>query len=179
MNHHQVESGVKLILRGIGVDLSDPNYMNTPERVAKWYAEMFTEQETEYATFPEEYSDFILLRQHHLWSLCPHHLLPVELIVSVAYVPDGNVLGLSKLARVLSECNGGPILQEKFTNSVVEALYANCPAIRGAACFVEGLHGCARIRGVKTTGSFITSKCKGVFDDDKRLQDRFFQLARQ
>lgn len=172
-----IEDGVALIMKGLGVDRSDPNYRDTPERVARWYVEMFEGQESEWATFPEKFSDFILLRRHRLWTLCPHHLIPVEMIVSVAYMPNGEVFGLSKLARLLIECNDRPILQERFTNAVVEKIEEILPSVKGAACIVEGLHGCAKIRGVRSTGSFITSKCAGSFDTDKRLQDRFFQLA--
>lgn len=177
MNQHKIEKGVELILEGLGVDRRDPNYTDTPDRVARWYLEMFTGQETEWATFPEDFNDFILLRRHTLYTLCPHHLIPVEMVISVAYMPDGIVLGLSKLARILIECNNVPILQEKYTADVVMKIYEILPRVRGAACFVEGQHGCAKIRGVRSTGSFITSKMKGVFEDDKRLQDRFFALA--
>jgi GTP cyclohydrolase IA len=179
MNQHRIENGVREILKGLGVPLNDPDFLETPERVAKWYIEMFAGQNGEWATFPEKYSDFILLRRHTLWSLCPHHLIPVEMVVSVAYVPNGFVLGLSKLARVLLDCNNKPIKQEEYTNLVVHKLECILPSLKGAACMVEGQHGCAKIRGVRSTGSFLTSKCSGVFDTDKRLQDRFFQLAQK
>lgn len=177
IRQHLIEKGVSMILQGLDVDRSDPNYIDTPDRVARWYVEMFNGQEAEWATFPEAFNDFILLRRHTLYTLCPHHLIPVEMICSVAYMPGGHVLGLSKLARLLIDCNDRPILQEKFTNDVVEKIYEITPQVKGAACLVEGLHGCAKIRGVRSTGSFLTSKVKGVFEDDKRLQDRFFQLA--
>ena len=177
LRQNLIENGVSLILKGLGIDMNDPNYTNTPDRVARWYVEMFAEQDTEWAIFPEQYSDFVLLRRHSLWTLCPHHLLPVEMVTSVAYIPGGYVLGLSKLARLIMDCNRGPILQEKFTSDVVEKIYEICVGTQGAACFVEGIHGCAKYRGVRTTGSFITSKCRGKFDEDKRLQDRFFYLA--
>lgn len=179
MDSSKIERGVELILQGIGVDLSDRNFIETPERVARFYNEMFNSKETQYATFPEKYSDFVLLHGHRMYSLCPHHLLPVEFTVSLAYIPDGHVLGLSKLARLLDECNNGPLLQEKFTTTALSLLKDNCPSIRGAACLIEGVHGCTRIRGVRSDGRFITYKLDGLFVEDPSLEDRFFTLARR
>lgn len=179
MDLDKIERGVELILRGIGCDLKDHNYLETPERVARMYHEMFRCKNTGWATFPEDYNDFIMLKNHKMFSFCPHHLLPVEFTVAVAYIPDGNVLGLSKLARLLDECNSGPLLQEKFTRDIVRMVAEVCEGIKGAACLIEGVHGCARIRGVKSTGSFTTYKLSGVFADDPKLESRFFDLARR
>lgn len=179
MDLSKIERGVEFILQGIGADLSDRNYIETPERVARFYAEMFGRKEIEYATFPEEYSDFVLLNGHRMFSLCPHHLLPVEFTVSLAYVPNGNVLGLSKLARLLDDCNTGPLLQERFTTDALCELKRNCPGIQGAACLIEGIHGCTRIRGVRSSGHFITYKLDGVFSERPELEERFFTLARR
>ena len=179
MDLSKIEQGVELILKGIGVDLADRNYIETPERVARFYREMFDKKEVEYATFPEDYSDFILLSGHRMYSLCPHHLLPVEFTVALAYIPSGDVLGLSKLARLLDECNTGPLLQEKFTTQALEVLRSNCPGVRGAACLVEGVHGCTRIRGVRSDGRFVTYKLEGMFKEQPELVERFFTLARR
>jgi GTP cyclohydrolase I len=176
VDHGKIEKGVRLILAGLGCDTKDRNYAETPERVARAYAEMFRPNESEYATFEESYADFILLRRHQIWSLCPHHLLPVRLITSVAYVPAGEVLGLSKLARVLTDCNPGPILQEGFTRQVVQRLDSIVPTY-GAACYVEGAHGCMQIRGVKTSGDVITTAFTGQFKTEQYLQDRFLRMV--
>ncbi|KKL09900.1 hypothetical protein LCGC14_2561210, partial [marine sediment metagenome] len=157
----------------------DRNFLETPERVARFYVEMFEPKTTEWATFPEDYNDFVLLKNHRVYSLCPHHLLPVELDVSIAYVPDGNVLGLSKLARLLDECNSGPLLQERFTKEVTERLKGLCPGIRGAACLIEGVHGCTKIRGVRTEAKFVTYHLEGLFREDPGMEERFFQLTRR
>lgn len=176
MNHGKIEAGVRLILAGLGCNTKDRNYAETPERVARMFEEVFTVKETEYATFDETYADFILLRRHQIWSFCPHHLLPVRFTTSVAYLPNGEVLGLSKLARVLSDCNTGPILQEAYTREVVERL-CSIVSTKGAACYVEGVHGCMLLRGVKTSGDVVTSAFSGTFKTDARLQDRFFSLS--
>lgn len=179
INHDKIERGVALILQGLGVDLSDPNYLETPERVARMYNEMFAPREREWATFEEAFSDFILLKGHTLYGLCPHHLLPVELNVSLAYVPNGHVLGLSKLARICDEVNTGPMLQERFTVEVLTRLEELCPGIRGAACLIDGQHGCTKVRGVKSDGRFTTYRLSGCFKEDPALEERFFTLARR
>lgn len=175
----KIERGVEFILQGLGVDIKDHNYLETPERVARMYQEMFGAKEREWATFEEAFSDFIMLKGHTLYGLCPHHLLPVELNVSLAYVPNGHVLGLSKLARICDETNTGPMLQERFTIEVLSKLEELCPSIQGAACLIDGQHGCTKVRGVKSDGRFTTYRLSGVFKDDPELESRFFTLARR
>jgi GTP cyclohydrolase I len=179
INQGLIENGVSLLLHGLGVDLSDPNFLETPERVARMYVEMFAPREREWATFDEAYTDFIMLRGHVVYSLCPHHLLPVELNVSLAYIPNGRVLGLSKLARICDEVNVGPILQERFTVDLLQRLEELCPGISGAACLVDGQHGCTKVRGVKSDGRFTTYRLSGCFKEDPSLEERFFNLARR
>lgn len=178
MDHGQIEKGVRFILRGLGCDLSDRNFIETPERVARAYAEMFASQDVEYPTFEEQYNNFVLLRGHRLYSLCPHHLLPVQLSVDVAYIPNGHVLGLSKLARLLDDINRGPILQEKYTNDVISKIYEVLPTCKGAACVIRGEHGCAKMRGVKTDGDFYSYTMRGDFERDPAQEQRFFELRR-
>jgi GTP cyclohydrolase I len=176
MNSSQIEKGVRLILKGLNCDTKDRNFAETPERVARAYAEIFTPKETEYATFEEQYNDFILLRGYQIWSLCPHHLLPVKFTVHVAYIPEDVVLGLSKLARLVAECNRGPVLQEGFTSRIVEKLGEVLGNIRGAAAMVAGEHGCMQIRGVRTHGDVVTYSMSGEFKQDQCKQDLFFNL---
>lgn len=179
IDQSMIKRGVELMLKGLGVDLADRNYVDTPKRVAKFYKEMFDVKEIEWSTFPEEYSEFIMLKGHRMFSLCCHHLIPVEFTVDLAYIPDGNVLGLSKLARIFDECNRGPLLQERFTKDVLATLQQNVPGIQGAACLIEGQHGCTRVRGVKSDGRFTTYRLSGVFKDDAELERRFFELAKR
>jgi GTP cyclohydrolase IA len=179
MDQSKIERGVELILKGLGCDLSDRNFMNTPERVGRFYAEMFTTKDSDWATFPEDYTEFIMLRRHRMWSLCPHHLIPVRFDVSLAYIPNGEVLGLSKLARVLNDANAKPLLQERFTKEVIDHVHSICNGVKGAAVLVEGQHGCTLIRGVKSEAEFITYKLDGVFREQPELEERFFQLARR
>ena len=179
MRQHLIEKGIGLVLRGLDVDASDHNYTDTPERYARALYEMFNPEDTEWATFQEEFSDFILLRGHQMYSLCPHHLFPVKFNVSLAYIPNGRVLGLSKLARLLHECNRGPLLQEAFTKQVIDQVRGICKGVRGVACFIQGEHGCLQMRGVKSDADFVTYRLDGVFNDDKDLERRFFDLVRK
>ena len=174
-----IEQAVELLIQGLGCSLRDPNFRDTPERVVRFYTELFGQPDTDFPTFVEEYADFVLLTGHQMYSLCPHHLLPVEFKVHLAYVPDAKVLGLSKLVRLLQECNKGPLLQEKFTKLVTKKLQQVCPSSKGAACLMEGIHSCAKIRGVKTSASFMTYHLSGVFVEDVVLSERFFQLLRR
>lgn len=177
LNAHRIERGMTEILRGLGVDLTDRNYLETPERYARALIEMFEPDDIEWATFTEDYTDFILLKHHKLFSLCPHHMFPVKFYVSLAYVPNGKVLGLSKLARLLDECNNGPLLQEKFTRDVVKKLAEVCPDTQGAACLIQGRHGCMEMRGVRSEAELFTYRLSGVFEDTV-LAERFFSLCR-
>lgn len=179
MDLSKIENGVELILKGLGCDLADRNFLDTPNRVARFYEEMFNAKDTEWATFPEDYTDFILLKGHRMWSLCPHHLIPVRFDVSLAYIPNGEVLGLSKLARVLDEANSGPLLQEKFTMEVTRRVNQICNGVKGCAVLVEGQHGCTLIRGVRSNAEFVTYRLEGVFREQPELEERFFQLARR
>lgn len=179
MDMHKIEKGVSLILNGLGVNAKDHNYTDTPERYAKALYEMFNPPETEWATFSETYAEFILLRGHHMWSLCPHHLFPVGFKVSLAYIPNGHVLGLSKLARLLHDVNDGPLLQEAFTERALVKLSEVCPGVQGSACLIEGRHGCLSMRGVRSGADFVTYKLAGVFLTDRDLERRFFDLARR
>lgn len=179
MDLNKIELGVEMILKGLDCDLADRNFLDTPNRVARFYEEMFFAKDTEWATFPEDFTDFILLRRHRMWSLCPHHLIPVRFDVSLAYIPNGEVLGLSKLARVLDEANTKPLLQERFTTEVINNVHSICRNVKGAAVLIEGQHGCTLIRGVRSDAEFVTYRLDGVFREQPELEERFFQLARR
>lgn len=177
MDEHLIEKGMAIILEGLGVDRRDRNFQDTPERYARALREMFDPPPLEVATFAETYTDFILVRDHRMYSLCPHHMLPVKLFVSIAYIPNGKVLGLSKLVRLAHECNRGPLLQEAFTKAIVEIIMKVCKA-EGAACLVEGRHGCMEMRGVHSDSHTLTYKFGGEFTSNERLQDRFMNLCK-
>jgi GTP cyclohydrolase I len=162
LNPRKMEAGVKLLLEGMGVDLTAPDYVDTPGRVARMYTELFTPPKNNMATFPAEHPGLVLLRNHRLFGVCPHHLLPFEMRMHIGYIPNKKVLGLSKLARVAEEHLTAPILQEQFTNVVAYDLFKRTEA-KGAGVIISAEHGCMQCRGVKTTGDIVTSSMHGVF----------------
>lgn len=176
------------------VDLDDHNFDETPRRYAKAMQELFAQHNGEPTSFEETYTDFILVRGHEIYTLCPHHLLPVRMLVSLAYIPDGKVLGLSKLVRVMQQANTGPVMQERFTQSVMGrlekaletfVLQDKLPAYdeyhpnqKGICILVEGWHGCMSMRGVKSDASTITMASSGLFKTDAKMLSRFEFLVR-
>ena len=185
MDKTKIEQGVSLILEGLEVDLTDHNFDETPQRVARAYTEIFASPERIATVFEEPYTDFILVKNHEMYTLCPHHLLPVRMRISLAYIPDGKVLGLSKLVRIMQQANSGPILQERFTSDVRSRLEhaletpgrKYSPNQKGVCVLVEGWHGCIAIRGVRSTASTITMASAGLFDKDPKTLERFLALT--
>jgi GTP cyclohydrolase I len=176
MDTAKIEAGAALILEGLGCDLNDQNFEDTPRRFARSLVQVFRPQrEQAWTTFDEGYTDFVLLRDHEIWTFCPHHLLPVRMEVSIGYIPSGRVIGLSKLVRVLHETNRGPMLQEAFTHRSLELLLQLTGAESGA-CLVKGEHGCMRLRGVRTHGDVITRRYTGQFLTDPRMQNQFMHM---
>lgn len=180
MNLEKVEAATKLLLEALEVDTTDHNFDLTPKRVAKVYAEIFAPADTEWPVFDEKYTDIVLLRGHEFYTMCPHHLLPVRLVASVGYLPNGKVLGASKLARVLHDCNRHPMTQEALTDAVVKRLQElTVHTSLGEAVYMEGEHGCFRIRGVHSAASMITYKFSGSFQREAEMQRRFLELVRR
>lgn len=154
--------GVKLLLEGMGCDLDDPNYKGTPERVARMFTEMLTPEPNNWATFPSRSSDLVVLRNHKVVAICPHHLQPVEIKCFVGYIPHKKTLGISKLARVVEEQLVSPILQEDLAAAVADALERNLEP-KGCGVILSGVHGCMRYRGVESDGDVVTDVMKGIF----------------
>lgn len=175
LNLPLMSRGVELLLQGMGVDLSDRNYSGTPGRVARMYAELFTPQQNNYATFPERHDSMVVLRGHLVHGVCPHHLVPVEMRVYVGYIPHKEVLGLSKLARVAEEPLTGPVLQEVYTDTVADLLLERMEA-KGVGVVVSGRHGCMRHRGVKSDADVVTSAMRGLFMTNGATRDEFLRI---
>lgn len=161
----KIQYHIKEILLICGIDLTDENFRETPERVAKILAEDLTIPKKEdleklFITFPEEHDQLIVLKNHKVLTRCPHHLERVEFKVSLGYIPKGRVLGVSKLARLADFLAKGCVLQETYTDKLVDTLMQLLHPV-GAACLVEGVHGCMKHRGVKTEGSIVTHAFRG------------------
>ena len=182
MNSAKIKKGTALILEGlVGPEWrDDPNYEETPNRVARFYAEMFQPRNYQTTVFPDDYKQMLVLAHHTEWTLCPHHLLPVELDISLAYIPAGGVLGVSKLARLVQNHFSEPVLQEALTESIADELMSKPrPAPHGAAVLIYGAHDCMRIRGVKTHGCIVTSAVRGVFLEKPEVRAEFLSIVRR
>ena len=168
------EQQIARLLQSLGCDLKDPNYVDTPKRVAEMLHEEFAPQTLGVATFPSHYSSMVILDGHVTFTRCPHHLERVELVCTIAYLPDGQLLGLSKLARVADYFARGARLQEEFTDLVADFLMGLLKP-KGVAVIVRGTHNCMRARGVKTRAHVITSALRGLFLE-QHVKQEFFNL---
>lgn len=171
----KIERGVKLILEGMSCDMKDPNFKDTPARVARLYREILSPQKNSMTVFPSKYDSMVILRGHQVTALCPHHLMPVTLRCYVGYIPNKQVLGLSKLARVVEQHLTKPIMQEELCDNVADTLNSTLDP-KGVACVIAGEHGCMKHRGVKTDGDVVTSSMRGVFLTNIAAREEFLRL---
>jgi GTP cyclohydrolase I len=172
-----IESGVSLILDAIAGQnwQLDPNFKDTPRRVAKMYIEMLSPEENNWTTFPCSESDLVILRGHRVISLCPHHLQPVETTCYVGYIPNELTVGLSKLARVVEEQLTIPLMQEDLAHKVADALDSHLKP-KGVGVVLAGVHGCMRFRGVESHGDVVSSVMRGVLLLNPSARGEFLQL---
>ncbi len=163
-----IEDAVRTILRAVGEHPDRPGLQDTPRRVARMYQEMFSGLSLQparhlHVTFPETYDEIVLVRDISFNSMCEHHLLPFNGVAHVAYIPNGRVTGLSKLARVVDEVARRPQVQERMTQTIADLLESELDTA-GAAVVVEAEHSCMSIRGIRKPGSLtVTSALRGVF----------------
>lgn len=163
-----IESAVRQILKAVGDDPDRPGIVETPRRVAKMYAEMFSGLRVDPArhlkvTFSESYDEMVLVRDISFNSMCEHHLLPFSGVAHVAYIPNGKVTGLSKIARVVDEVARKPQLQERLTHQIATLIEQEL-STTGVAVVAEAEHSCMSIRGIRKPGSTtVTSALRGVF----------------
>jgi GTP cyclohydrolase I len=164
----RIEKAVREILLAIGENPDREGLVRTPNRVARAYVEMMSGLKSDprdhlKTVFHERYQEVVLLRDIEFNSLCEHHLLPFTGRAHVAYLPDGKVVGLSKLARLVDGYARRPQVQERLTTQIADALMEELNPI-GAACVIEAVHTCMTIRGVKKHGStMVTSELRGIF----------------
>ena len=163
-----IKEAVRTILTAVGEDPDRPGFEDTPRRVAKMYAEMFEGLRVDparhlHVMFPETYDEMVLVRDISFNSMCEHHLLPFNGVAHVAYIPNGRVTGLSKLARVVDEVARRPQVQERMTQTIADLIESELQTA-GAAVVVEAEHSCMAIRGIRKPGSLtVTSALRGLF----------------
>jgi GTP cyclohydrolase I len=167
----RIERAVREILLAVGENPDREGLAQTPRRVAKSYAELMSGLSQDprvhlRTVFHERYDEVVLLRDIEFHSLCEHHLLPFTGRAHVAYLPDGKVVGLSKLARLVEGYARRPQVQERLTTQIADALMDELNPI-GAVCVIEAVHTCMTIRGIRKPGSMmVTSALRGIFKDN-------------
>jgi GTP cyclohydrolase I len=177
----RIEHAVREILLAIGEDPEREGLRGTPRRVAEAYEVLFaglgeTPSEHLRVSFQENHREMVLIRDIPLHSLCEHHLLPMVGKAHVGYIPDGKVVGLSKLARLVEGYALRPQLQERLTSQVADALHHELGAL-GAIVVIEANHLCMSIRGIQKPGSIaVTSAVRGTYAKDQRTRQEAMSL---
>ncbi len=179
----KVEEGVRLILEGIGENPKREGLIGTPDRIARMYEEIFAgldmdAKEPLSKTFSTDNSEMVIEKDIPFYSTCEHHFMPFYGKAHVAYIPDGRVVGISKLARTVEVYARRPQIQEQLTEQICDALMEHLHP-KGAIVMIEAEHMCMTMRGIKKPGSkTVTFAMGGQFQEDEKLQNRFFQMVR-
>ncbi len=183
MDKQKIEEGVRLILEGIGEDGNREGLTDTPFRVSNMCEEIFGGYTKDAAeplsrTFTSETGDVVIEKNIRFYSVCEHHLLPFFGTVSIGYVPDGKVVGLSKLARTVEVFARRAQIQEKMTTQIAEAIQENLKP-KGVIVVAKAEHMCMSMRGVQKPGTeTMTYKTTGCFTEDEELRKLFFSMLR-
>src|SRR5262245_18829822 len=164
----RIERAVREILAAVGEDPDREGLRETPSRVARMYAELFSGLHDDprihlQKFFTEKYDEMVLVRDISFNSMCEHHMLPFSGVAHIGYIPNGRVVGLSKLARVVESVSHRPQVQERMTEEIANLLIEELD-VKGVAVVIEASHSCMTIRGVRKPGSVcVTSAMKGIF----------------
>jgi GTP cyclohydrolase I len=175
-----IECAVRDILNAVGEDVEREGLLRTPNRVARMYEELTAGYHVDpvrllnNALFDVEYDEMVIVRNIDYYSLCEHHLLPFLGQAHVAYIPDGKVIGLSKIPRIVEMFARRLQVQERMTKQIAEFLEEMLKP-KGVAVVCEGLHMCAAMRGVKKANArMVTSAMLGSFKIDQATRSEFF-----
>lgn len=183
-NHEPLEDLVRSLLKELGEDPGREGLQRTPGRVARSLRFLTSGYEQDpiailnNAVFEESYDEMVLVKDIDFYSLCEHHLLPFFGRVHVAYIPNGRIVGLSKLPRMVGMFARRLQVQERLTTDIASALETVLRP-RGVAVVVEAIHLCMMMRGVEQQNAFaITSSLRGLFTDDPKTRAEFMELIR-
>lgn len=164
----RLENAVREMLAAVGEDPAREGLQETPQRVARMYAELFSGLHLDPArhlrkVFEEQYDELVLVKDISFNSMCEHHLLPFIGVAHVGYLPRGKVVGLSKLARVVEEVSRRPQVQERMSHTIAELINRELDP-KGVIVVLEAEHSCMTIRGIRKPGSVtVTSSVRGLF----------------
>ncbi len=169
--------------RCIGENPERDGLLDTPRRIADMYEEIFAGLRTDpykflEVTFDEAYSEMVVLKDIPFYSMCEHHFAPFHGVAHVAYIPQGRVVGLSKLARVVDTFARRPQVQERLTAQVVDTIMEGLQP-KGAAVVIQAEHLCLTMRGIKKPGAkMVTSAVRGIFKDNPATRAEFQSILR-
>ena len=182
VDKQKVEQAIRLLLEGIGEDTEREGLKDTPDRIARMCMEIYgglDEEADQHLAkqFEVENNEMVLEKDITFYSMCEHHLMPFYGKAHVAYIPDGKVVGLSKLARTVEVYARRLQIQERMTAQIADDIMKYL-APQGVMVMLEAEHMCMTMRGIKKPGSqTVTMVTRGVFAENKELQDRFLQLV--
>lgn len=159
-------------------------FKGTSNRLVRMYGDFCWPQDKieeelnrQFRIFDNGYDEMLVVKDIHVWTLCPHHLLPCEFKVFIGYIPTGKVLGLSKFARIAEILAKRPIMQEQYSTELAELLMEKLKP-KGVAVFVIGQHGCMTARGVRQHSDVVTSVVRGDFLKEGPTREEFFAICR-
>lgn len=181
MDQEKIKEGVRLILEGIGEDIHREGLLETPDRIARMYEELaggYTDDAAVHLKkrFHVDNNDMVMEKDIPVYSFCEHHMLPFYGKVAMAYIPNGEVVGLSKIARTVEVYARRFQLQERLTAQIADVFMKELKP-QGVMVLIEAEHMCMTMRGIRKPGTKTVSVVtRGVFDDNDRLQDTFYRM---
>lgn len=182
-DRNKVEEAIKLLLEGVGEDVTREGLKDTPARVARMYEEILAgmdESPKEHLTrtFDCDNNDMVIEKDITFFSSCEHHMMPFFGVVHIAYIPDGKVVGISKLARTVETYAKRLQIQEQMTNQIADAIMDYLKP-KGVVVMAEAEHMCMTMRGVKKPGTkTVTFASRGAFEENKELRERFLMMVK-
>jgi GTP cyclohydrolase I len=178
-----IEEAVTTIIEAIGEDPKREGLKGTPRRIAEMYEELFAglqedpSELLEVGFDDEDHREMVVVKDIPFYSVCEHHFLPMLGVAHVGYIPQGRILGISKIPRLVEMLARRPQVQERLTSQIADFLCEGGLKAAGSAVVIEAEHLCVTMRGIKKPGSrVVTSATRGVFREDPRTRAEFFAI---
>ena len=178
-NQKRAEGAIKSLLEALGQNIHSEGLKETPRRMAAMFLELCTPEPFKFTTFEgKKTSEMIVQSPIHFSSLCAHHALPFVGVASVGYIPNGRIVGLSKLARTVAYCAKGLQTQEYVTTSIADMLEEKLSPL-GVGVILRARHFCMEMRGAKAHDTWTTTSClRGAFLTEHEVRAEFMALTR-
>lgn len=182
VDEEKIKEGVRLLLEGIGEDINREGLKETPDRIARMYTELYSGYDEDPAfhlqkRFHVDSNEIVLEKDIVFYSTCEHHLMPFYGKAHIAYIPNNEVVGISKLARTLEVYARRLQIQEQLTSQVADCIMKELDS-KGVIVVIEAEHMCMTMRGIKKPGSkTVTIAARGEFEKDE-MKQRFFEMLK-